>query len=271
MFADSSNLLQGPNPFPGRNLETILRLRGVVHIGTQHVTITPTTNHHRSNIETPRDKNPLSMLIARIPEDWTLALGIVEESVCPISLHQGLLLNHIPNGPLYNLYLTSMHRRQLVSQSTYISREPDRPPAWIPPSPPRPRSVSWSERPRHEDWNRPPSPPARIPPTSPALDGHMAMYQPIQDGSTHEQIVPHLTTDGSILALRRMCAHKPLGMARLLSGRVALCKNLFLAIFIVLWSMKFHPPRRLETFTRYSQACDVQLRVLSPEAIRSLR
>ena len=55
-----------------------------------------------------------------------------------------------------------MHRRPPVSQSTYVSREPDRPPVWIPPSPPRLRSVSWSESPRqavHEDLNRPPSPP----------------------------------------------------------------------------------------------------------------
>jgi hypothetical protein len=90
MFADSINPLREPNPFPGLNLETILQLRGVVHIGTQHVTTTCALNNHRSNIETPQGKNPLSMLIVRIPEDWTLALDIVEESVCPISLHQGL-------------------------------------------------------------------------------------------------------------------------------------------------------------------------------------
>jgi len=98
------------------------------------------------------------MLIAYIPEDRILASGIAEESVCPISLHQGLWLSHFPNGPLY---LISMHRRPHVSQSAYVSREPDRPPIWIPPSPPRSRSVSWSERPRqptHADWDRPPSP-----------------------------------------------------------------------------------------------------------------
>ena len=55
-----------------------------------------------------------------------------------------------------------MHRRPPASQSTYVSRSPDRPQPWIPPSPPRLRSASWSERPRqpaHEDWNRPSSPP----------------------------------------------------------------------------------------------------------------
>jgi len=100
MFAGSSNLLREPKPFPDLNLETTLRLRGVVHIGTQHVTTTYALSHHRSNIETPPGKNPLSMLIARIPEDWILALGIAEESVCPISLHQGLSLSHISNSSL---------------------------------------------------------------------------------------------------------------------------------------------------------------------------
>jgi hypothetical protein len=112
--------------------------------------------------------------------------------------------------------------------------------------------------------------PARNSTHRPALDGHMAMYQLIRGGSTHERTAPLLTTDGFILALRRICARKPHGMARLLSGRVALCKKLFPAISIVLlWSMKFHPLRCLETSTMYSQACEVQLRVLSPEAIRN--
>jgi len=52
MFVDSSTPPQGPNPFPGLNLETILRLRGVVHIGMQHVTNIYALNH-RSHIETP--------------------------------------------------------------------------------------------------------------------------------------------------------------------------------------------------------------------------
>ena len=172
MFADSNNLLQEPNPFLDLTPETIHRLRGVVYIGTQHVTNTYALNHHRSNIETPRGKNPLSILIARIPEDRILALGIAVESVCPISLHQGLWPSHMPNPSLYVLYLTSMHRRLPAPQSTYVSREPDRQPAWIPPSPPRQRPGSWSERPRqiaHEDWNRqspPPRPHFHPPPTT---------------------------------------------------------------------------------------------------------
>ena len=100
MFAGSSNLLQELNPLTDLNLETILRLRGAAYIGMQHVTTTYALNHHRSNIETPRGKNPISILIARIPEDQILALGIAEESVCPITLHQGLWLSHIPNGSL---------------------------------------------------------------------------------------------------------------------------------------------------------------------------
>ena len=100
MLADSSNLLQELNPFPDLTLETILRLRGAAHIGMQHVTTTCALNHHRSNIETPRGKNPLSILIARIPEGRILALGIAEESACPITLHQGLWLSHIPIGSL---------------------------------------------------------------------------------------------------------------------------------------------------------------------------
>lgn len=61
-----------------------------------------------------------------------------------------------------------MHRRPPLSQSTYVPREPDRPQAWIPPSP-RPRSESWSERRRqsaHEDWARQQSPPRPPPPTA---------------------------------------------------------------------------------------------------------
>ena len=100
MFADSNNPLQELIPFPDLNPETILRLRGAAYIGTQHVTTTYALNHLRSNIETPRGKNPLSILIARILEDRILAMGTAEESVCPIIPHQGLWLSHIPNGPL---------------------------------------------------------------------------------------------------------------------------------------------------------------------------
>ena len=101
MFADSSNLLQELNPFLGPNLETIPRLRGVVHIGTQHVTTTYAINlhrYHQLNIETPQGKNPISMLIARIPEDWSLGLGTVGANVYPISLLQGLWLSHMCNS-----------------------------------------------------------------------------------------------------------------------------------------------------------------------------
>ena len=171
MLADSNNPLQERNPFPALNLESILRLRGVVHIGMQHVTTTYAFNrdlHNQPNIEPPRGKNPLCMLIARIPEGRILALDIAEASACPIFLLQGLSLNHVSNN---SFYLTRMLHRPSLSQSNYVPRENDRPPAWIPPSPPRPRSVSWSERPRppaHEDWNRSQSPPRPQPPPPPA-------------------------------------------------------------------------------------------------------
>ena len=103
VFADSTNLLQELNPFLGPNLETIPRLRGVVHIGTQHVTTTYALNrrrYHQPNIETPQGKNLLSMLIVRIPEDRSLALGTADANTYPISL-QGLWLRHISNDPLY--------------------------------------------------------------------------------------------------------------------------------------------------------------------------